>query len=66
MLISSKRAEYLSLTSLFLSGLFFFITILLGWWSGYFAIYAVSWRIGASGLIWFFLLIQFHQRALAE
>ncbi len=66
MLISSKRAEYLSLTSLFLSILFFVITILLGWWSGYFAIYAVSWLIGASGLIWFVLLIQFHQRALAE
>ena len=66
MSISSKRAEYLSLTSLFLSILFFVITILLGWWSGYFAIYAVSWLTGASVLIWFVLLIQFHQRALAE
>jgi modulator of FtsH protease HflK len=66
MLISSKRAEYLSLTSLFLSILFFVITILLGWWSGYFAVYALSWLTGSAVLIWFALLIQFHQRAQAE
>jgi hypothetical protein len=66
MAISSKRAEYLSLTSLFLSVLFYVITILLGWQSGYFAMYAVSWLIGSSALIWLVLLIQFHQRTLAE
>ena len=66
MLVSSKRAEYLSLTSLVLSVLFFVITFLLGRWSGYFAMYAVSWLSGSAALIWLVLLIQFHQHSLAE
>ena len=66
MTISSKRAEYVALTSLLLSVLFFVITLLIGRWSGYFAIYAVSWFILSGGLICLVLVFQFHQRALAE
>jgi len=66
MAVSSKRAEYVGLVSLFLSVLFFFIAFLLGYWSSIFAVYAMSWLIGSAVLIWLVLVIHFHQRALAE
>jgi len=66
MTISSKHAEYLARTSLAVSILFFVITILIGLWSGFFAIFAASWLMPASALIWFVLCLQFHQRSLAE
>jgi membrane protease subunit HflK len=66
MKISSKRAEYVALASLILSVLFFGIALLIGRWSGFFAVSAVSWLILSAALIWFVLVIQFHQRSLAE
>ncbi len=66
MTISSKRAEYLALASLFLSIVFFAVAFFLGRWSGFFAVSAVSWLILAAAVIWLVLVIQFHQRALAE
>jgi len=66
MTISSKRAEYLSLAALALSAMFFIITLLVGLWSGFFAVFAVSWFILTAILIWFVLCLQFHQRTLAE
>jgi len=66
MTISSKRSEYLSIFSLILSVLFFIITLLLGLWSGFYAVFAISWLILCSSLVWLVLLIQFHHRALAE
>ena len=66
MAISSKRAEYLARASLALSVLFFVIALLIGRWSGFFAVSAVSWLLLAAVLIWFVLCLQFHQRTLAE
>ncbi|HUW20554.1 MAG TPA: SPFH domain-containing protein [Sedimentisphaerales bacterium] len=66
MTISSRRAEYLARASLALSLLFFIITLLIGLWSEFFAVFAVSWLVLAAVLIWFALCLQFHQRALAE
>jgi membrane protease subunit HflK len=66
MTISSKRAEYISLLSLILSVIFFVIALLLGRWSGFTAVYNLSWLSLSSVLIWLVLVIQFHQRALAE
>ena len=66
MAISSKRAEYLARASLALSVLFFVIALLIGRWSGFFAVSAISWLLLAAVLIWFVLCLQFHQRALAE
>ncbi|MFC1737658.1 SPFH domain-containing protein [Planctomycetota bacterium] len=66
MTISSKRAEYIAWISLILCVIFYFVTLLIGRWSGFYAVYAVSWLIFSAGLIWLVLLIQFHQRALAE
>jgi regulator of protease activity HflC (stomatin/prohibitin superfamily) len=66
MKISSKRAEYLARASLALSVLFFIITLLIGLWSEFFAVFAVSWLVLAAVLVWFVLCLQFHQRALAE
>jgi len=66
MTISSKRAEYIALASLILSVVFFGIVFFVGRWSGFFALSAISWLILSAALIWFVLVIQFHQRALAE
>ncbi len=63
---SSKRPEHIALVSLILSVVFFVITFLLGRWSDFFAVSAVSWLILSSALIWLVLCVQFHQRALAE
>ncbi len=66
MTVSSKRAEYMSAVSLVLSVIFFAISWFLGNWSDFFAVSAVSWQILGAGLIWLVLLLQFHQRSLAE
>ncbi|MHC4623907.1 MAG: SPFH domain-containing protein [Planctomycetota bacterium] len=66
MTISSKRAEYLARASLALSAVFFVIALLIGLWSGFFAVFAASWLILTSILIWFALCLQFYQRTLAE
>jgi modulator of FtsH protease HflK len=66
MIISSKRAEYIARASLILSVVFFGIVFFVGRWSGFFALSAISWLILSAALIWFVLVIQFHQRALAE
>ena len=66
MAMSSKRAEYLARASLALSVLFFIITLLIGLRSAFFAVFAVSWLILATTLVWFVLCLQFHQRTLAE
>jgi len=63
---SSKRPEHLAWGCLFLSALFFVVTLLLGRWSEFFAVSAVSWLHLSAVLIWLVLAIQFHQRALAE
>ncbi len=66
MTISAKRAEYVTLASLILSVVFFGIAFFVGRWSGFLALSAISWLILSAALIWFVLVIQFHQRALAE
>ncbi len=66
MKISSKRAEFVAVLSLILNSIFFVVTFLIGRWSGFYVISSVSWIILSSALIWFVLIIQFHQRALAE
>jgi regulator of protease activity HflC (stomatin/prohibitin superfamily) len=66
MAVSSKRAEYVARASLILSVVFFGIVFFVGRWSGFFALSAISWLILSAVLIWLVLVIQFHQRALAE
>jgi len=66
MALSSKRAEKLALAGLVISVVFFVATLLVSKWSGFFAIYATSWLILSAALVWVVLVIQFHQRALAE
>ncbi|MHC4616554.1 MAG: SPFH domain-containing protein [Planctomycetota bacterium] len=46
--------------------MFFVIALLTGLWSGFFAVFAVSWLMLAAILIWFALCLQFYQRSLAE
>ncbi len=66
MTISSKPAQRVALASLAVNVAFFVIALLLGKWSGFFAVYAVSWFFLSAGLIWLVLFIQFYQRGLAE
>jgi regulator of protease activity HflC (stomatin/prohibitin superfamily) len=66
MTTSSKPAKLVAVLSLFLCLLFFVITFLIGRWSDFVAIYAVSFFILSAALIWLVLFIQFHQRCLAE
>lgn len=66
MATSSKRPEQVAWISLILSAVFFGITFLIGRWSDFFAVWAVSWLFLSSVLIWFVLAIQFHTRGLAE
>ncbi len=66
MAVSSKRPEYVALTSLILSVIFFGIAFFVGRWSGFFAASAVGWLLLSAALIWLVLVIHFHQRALAE
>ncbi len=66
MAVSSKRPEYVALASLILSVIFFGIAFFVGRWSGLFAVSAVGWLLLSAALIWLVLVIQFHQRALAE
>jgi len=64
--ISSKRAEYVALTGLVLSIIFFVAGCVIGAGSRAFAVWALSWQILAGALIWLVLMIVFHQRSLAE
>jgi membrane protease subunit HflK len=64
--ISSKRAEYVALTGLILSIIFFASAWVIGAVSGAFAVSALSWQILGGALIWLVLIILFHQRSLAE
>lgn len=66
MTVSSKSAQRIALVSLAVSVVFFVITLLLGRWSRFFAVYEMSWFFFSAGLIWLILFIQFYQRALAE
>jgi len=49
-----------------LSVFFFAVTFLIGRWSGFFAVSAISWLSLSAVLIWVALAIQFHHRFLAE
>jgi regulator of protease activity HflC (stomatin/prohibitin superfamily) len=66
MTTSSRPAKLVAVASLILSIVFFVVTFLIGRWSGFAAIYATSFFSLAAALIWLVLLIQFHQRNLAE
>ncbi len=66
MTTSSKPAKLVAIVSLVLSIIFFIITILIGRWSGFVAIYSSSFVMLCAAIIWLVLVIQFHQRNLAE
>jgi modulator of FtsH protease HflK len=64
--ITSKPAKNIALASFIVSLLFFAIAWFVGQWSGFFAVSAICWLLLSASLIWLVLLIQFHQRTLAE
>lgn len=66
MTASSRPAKHIAAASLVISVIFFVITLLVGRWSGFFAVYASSFLLLTSVFVWLVLLIQFHQRNLAE
>ena len=66
MSMSSKRGEQVSVACFVAAILFAVIALLVGRWSGFFAVSAVGWLILSAALIWLVLTIQFHQQWLAE
>jgi membrane protease subunit HflK len=66
MAVSSKRPKNVAWASLVLSVAFFGICFLVGRWSDFFAVSAISWLLLSAASIWFVLAIQFHTRSLAE
>jgi membrane protease subunit HflK len=66
MKISPKRAEYLSIAGLILSVLFFGALLAIWQWCWSFAVQAAAWQMLGGVIVWFVLLLQFHQRSLAE
>jgi regulator of protease activity HflC (stomatin/prohibitin superfamily) len=56
----------MSVASLIVSVVFSCIAFFVGRWSGFFAVYAISWVILLSALIWFVLSLQFYHQQLAE
>jgi len=63
---TSRPAKLVAIVSLILSVIFFVIMVPLGRWSGFVAIYSAGFVSLGAALIWLVLLIQFHQRNLAE
>jgi modulator of FtsH protease HflK len=66
MTTSSRPAKLVAIVSLILSVIFFVIMVPLGRWSGFVTIYSAGFVSLGAALIWLVLLIQFHQRNLAE
>jgi membrane protease subunit HflK len=64
--VSSRKARTVSLIALILSFAFFVFTLFFSAYVGVQAMYVLSWVILAGTLVWLVLLIQFHQRSLAE
>ncbi len=66
MAISFKRAGHTALMGLILSLLFAVITLVVGSTSGVLALAAMSLQVFGVALVWFGLVILYHQRRLAE
>ncbi len=66
MTATSRPAKHVVAAALVISVIFFVVSLLVGQWSGFFAVYASSYLLLAAVLVWLVLLIQFHQRNLAE
>ncbi len=66
MAISSKRAKTWSIISFAISGLFIIAIFILGRWSGFSEITSVGFFMLSTVLVWFVLMLQFHQRVMAE
>jgi len=64
--ISSKRAEYVSLTAVVLSIFFFAASLVISGLSHALAVSFLGWQVLGGGIIWLVLTVVFHQRSLAE
>ena len=62
----AKRAGVVCVTALILSVIFFLGSFILSRLTGVFALYAISWQVLVSVMIWAVLAVQFYQRFLAE
>jgi membrane protease subunit HflK len=66
MTLTSKRAKQVAIAGLVISLIFFVVTFIVGLMSQAFAVSALAWQILGTVLVWFVLVVQFHQRVLAE
>lgn len=63
---TSRKAQYVSFMCLVLTVLFFVVTLILARYTNVFALNVLVWQILSGVLVWFIVLILFHQRTLAE
>ncbi len=66
MKLSSKRGEYLSLTAVILSVVFFMVCWLVGSYSNVVAAKFLAWQILGGSIIWLFLILFFRNVSLAD
>lgn len=64
--VSSRKARTISIIAFILSLIFFIFTLAFGSAVKVLAMYLMSWEILAGAMIWLVLVLQFHQRTLAE
>ena len=66
MKLSPRRAEVLALVALVLQLLLFLFTLLISSYANSLAVMVEAWHFLGGTLIWLILLLQFHQRRLAN
>jgi modulator of FtsH protease HflK len=66
MTLTSKRAKQVAIAGLATSLIFFVVIFIVSLMSQTFAVSALAWQILSTVLVWFLLVVQFHQRVLAE
>ena len=66
MKLSPRRAEMLSVVALVMQLVFFLLTFLVSVQTNSFAVRIEAWHFLGGSLIWSILLLQFHQRRLAQ
>ncbi len=66
MKLSPRRAEVLSLLAFFLQIGLFFLTFLIGHFTGSVAAKVEAWHFLGGSIVWLLLILQFHQQRLAQ
>lgn len=64
--VSSRKARTISIIAFILNLIFFGFALIFGAATEVLAMYLLSWQILTGAIVWLVLVLQFHQRSLAE